>query len=431
VGLSADAVVANRAGGSIVKIAADEADCIDRNGNGKIDTWKGPGDVPPEFMWPAGQGDSPDECVLWWTDLLEYNAGQSPYPRAAGFDALVGDKGELSVFVYIGLYMTGQLLRVDGTTGKVIKVIKVPGSPYGLVIDKDGSVWVQSVSSLVKVDVQNNDEVTEHPATCMYGITTDSQGRIYTSGGGCLRRYDPATGANDTLQLPGSGSGVAVDKDGHAWTGDSKLMEIDASGQSGEPMVLLGQAENGGHGAAIDYDNRPWCIPLNGTDHKAFKVDASKKNAQGEYMTEFATVGYGNYTYSDMTGFQLTNSGSSKVGVVRHTFTSCGPEATFDAILIDAEAPPMTLVTVSIRTADAVVQLKNDWQKVASIPPDGSPIALNIPPAAVMQVEVAMKSDDPMVTPILSSVSVTQSGCPKPCPPDCGSDCPPGCGKIN
>jgi hypothetical protein len=168
-----------------------------------------------------------------------------------------------------------------------------------------------------------------------------------------------------------------------------------------------------------------------GVDHQAYKIDPSKKNAMGQYVTEAATVGVGNYTYSDMTGFQLTNIGSAKVGLFRHTFTSCGPMATFDTIDLQLLAPPMTLVTVSVRTADAAVQLSGGWQKVASIPPDGTPIPLNLPPAGVLQVEVAMKSEDPMVTPTLSSLSITQSNCPKPCPPDCGSNCPPGCNKIN
>jgi hypothetical protein len=196
-------------------------------------------------------------------------------------------------------------------------------------------------------------------------------------------------------------------------------------------MVVVGEAEHGGHGAAIDSDNRPWSIPLNGTNREAFRIDPTQKNAQGQYITEVATVGLGNYTYSDMTGFQLTNVGSSKVGLFRHIFTSCGPMATFDSLDLSLLAPPMTLVTISVRTADAAVQLDGGWQKVASIPPDGAPIPLNLPPAGVLQVEVAMKADDPMVTPILSSLGLTQSNCPKPCPPDCGSNCPPGCGKIN
>jgi cysteine-rich repeat protein len=134
VGLSGDAVVANRAKTgtpSAARIATDEINCIDRNGNGVIDTWKGSGPVPAQFQWKAGQPFSPDECVLWWTNLSSYGS----LPRAAGFDAEIGEKGELSTFVYIGLYGGGKLLRLDGTTGAVVKDIKVPGNPYGLVVE--------------------------------------------------------------------------------------------------------------------------------------------------------------------------------------------------------------------------------------------------------------------------------------------------------
>ncbi|HNN54483.1 MAG TPA: hypothetical protein PKO07_25860, partial [Pseudomonadota bacterium] len=84
VSLQGDVVVANRAAyyginaparASAVKIAGDKSRCVDRNGNGKIDTFEGAGKIPAQFIWQATQQDSPDECVLWLTDLSKDKNG--------------------------------------------------------------------------------------------------------------------------------------------------------------------------------------------------------------------------------------------------------------------------------------------------------------------------------------------------------------------
>lgn len=399
VGLSADVVVANRGGGSAVRIAADESSCVDRNKNGKIDTHKGAGPVPAQFNWPAGQQDSPDECVLWWTDLKM--GGGSPMPRAAGWDAEIGDKGELSVFVYIGLYNTGQLLRINGATGAIVKSIPVPGNPYGLVVDKDANVWIQSGGSngLVKVDVKAGDAVSTHPLSCAYGIAADPQGRIYTAGGGCLARFDPVTKQTEILSGV-TGGGLAVDQKNHVWTGESELFRVDASGPV---MKLIGRAQNGGHGAAIDNDGHPWAIPIGaGVAHK---IDESTLDGSGRYVTQPASVGQGSYTYSDMTGFQLKNA-ASKSGIYRHTFTGCSASK-WESVDLSASVPPGTTITISARVAQTQADLANQaWIKVATIPPATAPVPLNLPAGAYIQIEIAMKSTDLTVTPILSSLSV-------------------------
>jgi cysteine-rich repeat protein len=405
VGLSGDAVVANRAYSGIpsaVRIATDEVNCVDRNGNGVIDTWKGAGPVPPEFQWQAGQPNSPDECVLWWTNLSSYGS----LPRAAGFDAEIGDKGELSVFVYVGLYNGSKVLRINAATGKVVKEIPVPGNPYGLVVDKDGNVWVQALAALVKIDVKNGDEVTSHPAQCMYGITADPQGRIYTSGYGdqCVRRYDPTTGENVVVGIPtGNGGGVAIDQNGHLWTGQQGV-RIDTN-----TMQVLGTSQAGGHGWAIDANGIPWSIPLGGS-YTAYKHDP---NSAAPFNYQVAKPGVGTYTYSDMTGFQLVNA-ASKGGIFRKTFQGCGGGQTlFESLDMKLLAPPSTVTTVSVRVAPSVAELPAaSWVKVATLPPDTTPIPLNLTGGAI-QVELTMKSQDLNASPILSSLTLNEKNCAK------------------
>lgn len=50
--------------------------------------------------------------------------------------------GQLSQYVYIGLFTNKEVWRLDPKTGAVVTKINVaPAAPYGLVIDKQSNVW--------------------------------------------------------------------------------------------------------------------------------------------------------------------------------------------------------------------------------------------------------------------------------------------------
>src|SRR5437870_6253601 len=104
--MSGDVVVANRGGSSATYIASDASRCVDKNGNGRIDTSASGGDVKP---W--GQ----DECVLWNTP---FTAGV--LARAAAFDAQIGVDGGDRSTVWIGLYNARQVVQLDPATGRVL-----------------------------------------------------------------------------------------------------------------------------------------------------------------------------------------------------------------------------------------------------------------------------------------------------------------------
>lgn len=177
VSLLGDVAVTNRANyygyafpdrASVVKIAGDKTRCVDRNGNGQIDTFEGAGAVPAAFVWPTGQKDSPDECVLWHTPLTKDRNGNTAggagtLPRAAAFDSTLSPEGVPSQFLYVGLYGTQEAVRIDSATGKLLKQFPVGVSPYGFVMDKEGKLWIQgSGAQLVSVDVKNGDALKNH-----------------------------------------------------------------------------------------------------------------------------------------------------------------------------------------------------------------------------------------------------------------------------
>jgi hypothetical protein len=87
--------------------------------------------VPAKYMWPVGQKDSPDECVLWHTPLTKDRNGNTvgaypgTLPRAASFDSTLSPEGVPSALLYVGLYQTQEVVRIDSATGQILKQFPV------------------------------------------------------------------------------------------------------------------------------------------------------------------------------------------------------------------------------------------------------------------------------------------------------------------
>lgn len=409
VGLSGDVVVANRSASdanraSAVRIAGDKSQCIDRNGNGKIDT----SENATPLAWAEGQPNNPtDECILWFTKLTP-----GSLPRAAGFNAGLG---ETDTVVYVGLYSNREVVRLNAKTGAVMKTISTsPAMPYGLVIDKNGDVWVRGAEgSLAVIQVNQGDQVKVFNGAkappCPYGIAADSAGRIYTAGGSCVSRFDPVTETWEKLDLRAqgmqSGRGLAVDSKTGVWIADTStgLYHVDGAGAQ---MVYKGKTANlssNNVGAAVDFDNNPWVISQ--ANSAAYKVDPSN------YSTKQVSVGSGPYTYSDMTGYQLRNAGAPS-GFWRHTFLGCmgASQTRWLELAYMLQAPAGTQVTIRVRSANDKTSLMSaPWTEMAKIPSDVSPVKLPGISGALLQVEVGMKSSVRDVTPILSGLSAGYS----------------------
>ncbi|MCZ7684344.1 MAG: putative metal-binding motif-containing protein [Sandaracinaceae bacterium] len=134
-----DAYVANRAfgnQGTVTKYANREADCVDRNANGVIDTSR---DLNGNNVIEVGTAEfvgPDDECILW-TAAVGANNG---WPRALAIgiappDGLVGD-------VWVGLFQQRQACRLDPATGATIACMDIASfQPYGMVADSTGRIW--------------------------------------------------------------------------------------------------------------------------------------------------------------------------------------------------------------------------------------------------------------------------------------------------
>lgn len=306
VSLSGDVAIANRNGG-ITKVYANLADCVDDNGMPGVQTSSGAADV---LAWET------EECVAWHTPMAystqrpvawspgDFNAATCSYENEKVWTtaAQSGQSGSVVTTV------------LNGDTGVVEEEIAMAditiGSfgPYGAAFDPDGDYWFVdsgndgSVQELVRVDhVTFTYEVWMTPPVSPYGFTVDSVGRPWIAGfAGGVSRFDPNTETFETNAAI-TGLGIQEDADGVMWMAHypwdwEGVYAIDRESMQLIDMVPLPSSL--AKGVSIDFDGYVWVVDQ-GTS--AFKVDP----ATGTFETYAGLTSP--YTYSDMTGWGLSN----------------------------------------------------------------------------------------------------------------------------
>jgi len=307
VNLHGDVVVTNRnlnamPGGasSTAKFAANEEDCVDRNGSGVIETSTGPSDVLP---WGE------DECMIWSAPI------GPPYgARATVWDGQEDPEAGTGGHVWIGTCTWGMgtnyIYKLDGDTGEVLEQVTLPVScAYGGAVDGLDGLWIvdnYAPDALIRVDMVAL-TTERHPiGLCGYGISVDASGRVWTGGDLCINRYDPATRTDQSVNVAGTCPGctmlrgIAVGSErsgGFVWAADSSgnLVKVDEETVEVVDAVPIGTPDM--IGVAVDYEGFVWTVSQGA--NSAYKFDPGDGT--------FVRVGIGSrpYTYSDMTGVQL------------------------------------------------------------------------------------------------------------------------------
>ncbi len=311
VNLEGDAAVSNR-GGGIVKFASEEVRCIDRNGNGTIETSAGQADVRP-----FGE----DECMLWHKPT-PVDGDNRHGPRPTAWDAGVGDDpcvtGDDRLWIGWLDYDAdiGHFERVSGADGSTLDVVEVEGwgaqgnteyGPYGGAVNAAGDLWTsgRNPGPLVRIDAASLVvERWDAPAgTSPYGIAVDAAGHPWMGDwdGGVLH-FDPDTEQWDVIETPNTSRarGIMVDRDGSAWIAGNNpctLVQVDTATRTlvSDEIALPGCEDP--VGISIDAEGFVW-VPDRGAD-LAFKVHPTT------YETSTVTGLVAPYTYSDMTGAGL------------------------------------------------------------------------------------------------------------------------------
>jgi len=236
---------------------------------------------------------------------------------------------------------------------------------------------------------------------------------VWTSGGGCVARYDPALNHWATIQVGESNRGLAHDGNGSVWVADTNYgvhrLDADTMGVSANLPLPSG----GFVGMAVDFNGQAWAVSRGGS--QAFRIDPATNASQA-----FPT-GPQPYTYSDMTGFQLQNA-APPLGLYNAVLEGCGPEAQWLELSWEATTPSGTFVQFRARTAETLADLAAaEWANVAKQPDDTSPadLAAALETArpggsfgTFLEIGITLSSASTDYTPELESLRVTSS-----CPP--------------
>jgi len=376
VDLNGDVWVANRAFGqwaSVTKIAGEMGHCVDRNGNGFIDTsvdLNNDGKInvsesetmPPGTEW-KGQAD---ECVLF---TVKVGATSNEWARALAID---GNNN-----AWVGMYNTGKAYKLSNS-GSLLGTYSYGVNMYGLATDGLGYIYNSDLNNgiIKQINVATGAVVkTIDTPYSTYGIAAESDTQVvwlarWGGNGASLIKvnFAPATPTYTAYTHPSwSGNqtrGVAIDANGNVWVSSwtrNRLAKFTPSTGTWSSEIATA---SGPIGVGIDSVNRIWTANYYG--YNATRYDPSNNTTINS-----VTIGVEPYSYSDMTGFQLTQGvvtqgtwnvthDSGVPGIEWGTFTwndgagSCPPAGCI---------PPSTEIKVEVRASDTEPVLTT-WTEV-------------------------------------------------------------------
>jgi hypothetical protein len=430
-----DAYVANRGfsmQGTVTKIAADRRDCVDRNGNGMIDT------STSATPMPYGA----DECVLWTA-----NAG----PVDAVLRAIAIDRGDATFpqgYPWVGGYNSRRFWKLNPQTGAVITQVDVPVRPYGAVVTADGRLWIGTLDEGATAYIDTTTATPtasgriSFPLTLRggcnqgYGITADNRGRLWFAGWGCRDAlgYDPAanqwTRLDSTPVIGGTaGRGITVDPMGIAYMafatsgdGPSRIARWDTARwvpggnipSSAITVISPPPGHDGPSGLGLDRLGNLWLAHYISSQLVRYTPSTGA-------ITSF-TGPNRVYTYSDFTGsVRRTVIGT---GTYTEDYDAMCDAPVFNRLEWEGDTPPGTSLAFSVRTAATATGLGGATSVTVAIAPrDSSPAdvaaalrAAGITPQRFARVTVTFTPTSmPIQSPVLRALRLVWS-CPYPFP---------------
>jgi RHS repeat-associated protein len=299
----------NRDGNSVVRIGLVENDqCVDRNGNGVIETSTGLGDLR---AWAnAGAVDTDggvetaaDECIINY--LRVSSSGTRHVSVNAANDVWVsGTSGR-------------KFDLIDGKTGVIKRQEPSVGyGGYGGLIDKKGVIW--SARSMLRWDTAKtlkganggNWKGYNHDS---YGLCVDSKGNVWNTAwdGNEVRKFAPDGSLIGTFKHGhNSAQGCVVDGNDDVWIANSLSSSSVAHLKNDGTFVGNVPVGSGPTGVAVDAKGKIWATNHNSRtvsriDPKAGAIGADGATPVGAVDLTTVNLGGTLYNYSDMTGSTL------------------------------------------------------------------------------------------------------------------------------
>lgn len=306
VSLSGHVAVANRNGG-VTKIYVDEKFCEESNGQPGIQT----ANSSQALAW--GQ----EECIAWYRPMayqsqrpVAWGPGQFNQGSCQWTDEELWTSGS-NMGASLDIYV------LDGDDGSTKEMIAVPfggdgladdfnGTSYGIyggAVDGNGDFWGTQLGTEARLIRVNRDDMTWQTwATPVkawwYGMTVDADGMVWVCSE-TVGRFDPQTESWATAVVGGSAGCMAdASEDGLLWMADgSGIVGVNRD----TLQVEKAWPSNGSYGISIDFEGYVWAVAYG---NNANKVDP----VTGQVWTYGGLAGA--YTYSDMTGYALSNVGT-------------------------------------------------------------------------------------------------------------------------
>lgn len=310
VDLNGNVWATNRDGNSVVHIGlVENGQCVDRNGNGVIDTSTGFNNI---LAWPntggantnGGVSLATDECIIHYTKVNSFGTRH------------------VSVTKNNDIWVSGTSGRrfdlIDGVTGQIKRAEPTVGfGGYGGLIDPNGVIW--SSNPMLRWDTAlpltgaNGTNWTgfNHPS---YGLCIDSGGNVWNTsfGNNQIRKFAP----NGTLlgtfaQGDAFAQGCVVDKNDHVWVAHSLNRSTVGHLKNDGTYVGTIAVQSGPTGVAVDGQGRIWATNHNSRTVSRINPTLGPLGPDGVTRVgavDFTTINLGGdlYNYSDMTGSTLS-----------------------------------------------------------------------------------------------------------------------------
>jgi streptogramin lyase len=350
----------NRNQSSVIHVGLVESGgCVDRNGNGTIETSTGYGDV---LAWPGGSSGSSapvssalDECVLHYVDTAGGDARHVSVDQA-------GD-------IWVGSYSGGpNFQKISHLTGAIVPgtARTLPCGGYGGLVDGNGILWsAQSGSSLLRWDPNAPDSPTNPrciPVPGVYGLAFDSQNNIWAStfnNSGLVYKVAPD---GNTMQSFAMGhpnaQGLAVDGNDHVWISSTLNNVPNSISHLRADGFLVGQVTgsgNGSTGVSVDAAGKVWTANYNSSDATRIDPNGGVLGADGvthvgAFDLTVPLPGASPYNYSDMTGSTLTGKPAS--GTWSVVYDSAIPNAQWGTVDWTADTPSDSDLTFTVESSN-------------------------------------------------------------------------------
>lgn len=391
VDLQGNCWVGNRGIGTVVKVGLSEnGQCVDRNGNGKIDT--------STNATPLAWGE--DECVLFEVVMAD-NGGTFQPGKAVGYNG-TGPRGvaiDSNNNVWASTFNAHRLYYIDGKTGRILDKVDTSAqshNSYGLVVDKSGKVWSSGHSGnhVLRYNPQDRSIKTIPTRHMVYGMGIDKNNHLFAAG----LNYNRVTRINtvtETVEIDGvsvakSPRSIAVTDDGSVWVTNYQYGSVTRlTNDLQSPVVIQNRGELAG--VSVDSNGKVWAIDYY---DRLIRINPATNAVE----QEISIPGF-HYSYSDMTGI-VARTMTTQIGTWTTTFDTESDSSLWDKLNWTGQIPQGANLKVRVRSSkDKAVW--SAWEDAVA-----ATELKSTPSGRYLQVEATLQLISGEVSPTLNDLTI-------------------------